>query len=142
MSDLIDRQAAIDAIKKIPIYVTLDFGETCGRMPVVSPGGALCAIQNLPSAQPERQVELVGTESNIEILSELRAQFNCFDEVEEPCYRALSDAICALSAQPEITRCKDCRFYKTENMRCYLMNALIGEHEYCSYAERRTDDEG
>lgn len=39
----------------------------------------------------------------------------------------------------EIIRCKDCRFYKTENMRCCLLDTLIGEHEYCSYAERRTD---
>lgn len=44
------------------------------------------------------------------------------------------------SAQSEIIRCKECRFYKTENMRCRLLNALIGEHEYCSYAERRTDE--
>ena len=58
-------------------------------------------LLSLPSAQPERQVELDGTESNIEILSELRAQFNCFDEVEEPVYRALTDAICVPSAQPE-----------------------------------------
>lgn len=48
----------------------------------------------------QRQIELDGTESNIEILSELRAQFNCFDKQEEPVYRALSDAIRALSAQP------------------------------------------
>lgn len=58
-------------------------------------------IKSLPSAQPERKIELDGTASNIEILSELRSQFCCFDEVEEPCYRALSDAIQALSAQPE-----------------------------------------
>lgn len=69
MSDPIDRQAAIEAIKKIPIYVTLDFGETCGEMPVVSPEATLNAIQNLPSAQshwiscsermPESQVEVI-----------------------------------------------------------------------------------
>lgn len=91
--DLIDRQAAIDALNKMKIYRPLDSDRY-----VIS--DCLNKIVNLPSAQPERQVELVGTESNIEILSELRAQFNCFDEVEEPCYRALSDAICALSEQP------------------------------------------
>ena len=64
-------------------------------------------LDNTPTAQPERQVELDGAESNIEILSELRAQFNCFDEVEEPCYRALSDAICALSAQPHWIPCSE-----------------------------------
>lgn len=55
----------------------------------------------LPSAQPEWKTELESAETQIEILSALRAQFNCFDEAEEPVYRALSDAICALSAQPE-----------------------------------------
>ena len=42
-------------------------------------------------------------------------------------------------AQQEIIRCKDCRFYKTENMRCGLLHKLLGEYEYCSYAERRTE---
>ena len=39
--------------------------------------------------------------TTIEILSELRSNYNCFNEQEEPVYRALSDAIKALSAQPE-----------------------------------------
>lgn len=93
MADLIDRQQAIDAMC-----------DACSDWCDEGVCKKVSAIQKLPSAQPERQVELDGTESNIEILSELRAQFNCFDEVEEPCYRALSDAICALSAQPERMR--------------------------------------
>ena len=43
------------------------------------------------------QIELDGTESEIEVLSKLRSQVNCFDEQEEPVYRALSDAIEALT---------------------------------------------
>ena len=38
--------------------------------------------------------------TTIEILSELRSNYNCFDESEEPVYRALSEAIEALK-QPE-----------------------------------------
>ena len=34
-------------------------------------------------------------------LSEIRSEYNCFDENEEPYYRALSEAIKILSAQPE-----------------------------------------
>ena len=34
-------------------------------------------------------------------LSEMRSDYNCFDETEEPYYRALSEAIRLASAQPE-----------------------------------------
>ena len=37
----------------------------------------------------------------ISILSEIRSSYNCFDEKEEPYYRALSEAIRLVSAQPE-----------------------------------------
>ena len=57
-------------------------------------------LENMPSAQPE-QPQLDGTETTVEILSELRSRFNCFDICEEPFYRALSEAIKAVSSQPE-----------------------------------------
>ena len=34
-------------------------------------------------------------------LSEIRSNYNCLNENEEPCYRALSEAIRLASAQPE-----------------------------------------
>lgn len=37
-------------------------------------------------------------------LSEIRSNYNCFDEKEEPYYRALSEAIQLVSAQPEEKR--------------------------------------
>ena len=37
----------------------------------------------------------------ISILSEIRSSYNCFDEKEEPYYRALGEAIRLVSAQPE-----------------------------------------
>lgn len=37
-------------------------------------------------------------------LSEIRSNYNCFDEKEEPYYRALSEAIQLVSAQPERKR--------------------------------------
>lgn len=107
MKEIIYKQDVIDAL--LPLYHEHEY-RIHGKAESYSQYNeawqdALSMVENvilgLSSAQPERQVELDGTESNIEILSELRAQFNCFDEAEEPCYRALSDAICALSAQPE-----------------------------------------
>ncbi len=38
----------------------------------------------------------------ISILSELRSQYNCFDEAEQPYYRTLSEAIKVLSIQPDV----------------------------------------
>lgn len=42
----------------------------------------------------------VDKDKYISLLSDLRCQFNCFDEVEEPFYRALSDAIKVMNAEP------------------------------------------
>ena len=39
-------------------------------------------------------------------LSEIRSEYNCFDEDEAPYYRALSEAIRLLSAQPEKEKAK------------------------------------
>ena len=41
------------------------------------------------------------------------------------------------SAQPEIIRCKDCKYYDP-NDHCYLQGAEADD--FCSYAERRTDE--
>ena len=78
----------------------------------------------------------------------------CYDTDGEICDR---DNVCGNvmilknmpSAQPEIVRCKDCKFadcYVSSDgvMRCYCMSHGSSGHDiyqdYCSYAERRTDD--
>lgn len=66
----------------------------------------ISVLLNLPSVQSERQINLDGAETPIEILSELRSQFNCFDGQEEKAYHALSVAIHALSAQSELKKGK------------------------------------
>ena len=43
-----------------------------------------------------------------------------------------------LIAQPEIVRCKDCTFYRSDG--CFFSTAKIEEDGFCSWAERRTDD--
>lgn len=59
-------------------------------------------LENLPSAQPPMfETKLDGSESDVEILSKLRCQFNCFDEKERPWYEALSRAIKALRLDQE-----------------------------------------
>jgi len=51
-------------------------------------GAELDLVKSLPSAQPD---DLISK------LSEIRSEYNCFDEDEEPYYRALSDVIKILS---------------------------------------------
>ena len=49
------------------------------------------------------------------------------------------------TAQPEIIRCRDCRYYEWMSNRvpdeqtwfCHNWNAETGKDDYCSYAERR-----
>lgn len=52
-----------------------------------------------------------------------------------------------LSTQPEIVRCKDCRF-RGDNKNCYVSNFKGGlpcmirwvkDNDYCSIGERKTD---
>lgn len=109
MSDTIDRQAVI-AVADSTDYVGLSVEDVKKVTDEVVKG-----LKCLPSAQPE-QPQLDGTETTVEILSELRSRFNCFDICEEPFYRVLSEAIKAVSAQPEqpeIVRCKDCKYADT-----------------------------
>lgn len=80
--------------------------------------------------------------TTIEILSELRSQYSCFDEQEELVYRALSDAIKALSAQPEQIRCKDCKHRDPEDKKCDCGHGILwqlprDDDWYCADAERK-----
>ena len=45
------------------------------------------------------------------------------------------------SAQPEIIYCKDCYHYPGEHADCPLIGWGRNENDFCSYAERRTDDQ-
>lgn len=53
------------------------------------------------------------------------------------------------SAQPEITRCKDCKWYgRADKRRFYRgmdclqrrIDTIVPDKDFCSRAERRTDD--
>ena len=57
MSDLIERQAAIDALKGLPTWWADEGGYYGGAQPpmvaLLDPEDTVSAIENLPSAQPE-----------------------------------------------------------------------------------------
>ncbi len=96
-ADAISRQAAIDAIFSEPIYKS---GMKKRYADAVVPA-IYEKIKSLPSAQPETIRPVRKMNDLISRLSEIRSNYNCFDENEEPYYRALSEAIQLASAQPE-----------------------------------------
>lgn len=128
--DCVSRQAAIDALYHVDEYN----------------GRSIEAIRNLPSAQLAQQLDQKLAQPNlpdtnvgdlISRLSDLRSQYNCFDESERDAYGTLSEAIKVPSAQPEIVRCKDCR----HNHNCDIQyHAQAGDMFFCAGAERRTDE--
>ena len=148
--DTISRQAAIDEVRNYYDPEDTDvtsIEDRIKRLPPVQSCGywdaesGYCALHR-PSAQPERQINLDGFETPIEILSELRSQFNCFDGQEEKAYHALSVAIHALSARPEIIYCKDCEFTDGKGPIAdgrYWCVLHAGFMDFCSDAERRKD---
>ena len=44
------------------------------------------------------------------------------------------------SEQPEIIRCKDCWHYPSEYADCPMIGWARNENDFCSKAERRTDE--
>ena len=41
----------------------------------------------------------------------------------------------------DVVRCKDCKHYKDEHSNCWLMRVKMMPSDYCSYGERREDQE-
>ncbi len=136
MSDMIYRQDAIDYFfrpySNEESYSNIDIERI---------------LKSLPSAEPEPQFYVYEDMSDVEILSELRSKYSCFNEYEEPVYHALSEAIKAL-AEPEIIRCRDCKYAspnakygcKAYHFKLYETHEMNAD-DFCSHAERREDEQ-
>lgn len=96
--------------------------------------------------------DLIDKWAAIEIVSDARCGVNVFDDEERYSYEAFTrviDAIKALpSAQPDIIRCKECRFYEIfpngANGNCKLnVDVEIGFYpwDFCSHAERKEEND-
>ena len=103
MSNLIDRQAAINIADELkddlpddPHLVDCILSHNEGILEYQTKLSLLSSVQ-----PPVFETKLDGTESDVEILSKLRCQFNCFNGDEIPWYEALSRAIKALRSEPE-----------------------------------------
>lgn len=68
------------------------------------------------------------------------------DTIDRNKYSGLECAIAQCKKAPtadvvEVVRCKDCKHYKGEQSNCWLMRAKMQPTDYCSYGERREENE-
>lgn len=147
MKDLIDRQVAIEGIKKSCFGVS---------NVVQAEANAIEYIKRMPSAQPERY--WIDSEGKISALP--YAQPNVYVSTKEADYISRAQALNAINvggdlegawinvaklppAQPEIIRCKECKYYTTLNAKCEIrgkgLYLIRGMNDFCSRAERRND---
>ena len=144
MSDLIYRQAAIDA-----------HYEYCNKHPDAGfPVWSLKILENLPSAQSETHekrtethaCDLISRQAVIEINRSYHGQMP--NEVNHRIWKEINELP---SAQPEIIHCRDCKHWREGAVYMYcdklfgmgVLDAydyMTDEDDYCSRAERRTDE--
>lgn len=127
MSDLISRQAAIDAIYRCTdIYV--------GNLPImVDKEDAYKAIAQLPTAEPRHDCNT--------------CRYNNLKWHEEPCdsctgggksnhWKPSADVV-------EVVRCKDCKFsdyvFDSANCTCNKYYGISGLFNFCGDGERREE---
>ena len=127
MSDLIDRQAAIDAA----IEATDSWDGFCSI-------GQQKLIENYFNSLPFAPgMDLISRRAAIDICANVidlfRGQFGAGVLV------AIKESIEELpSAQPDIIRCRNCKFASGDSRICMkLGHSPIGELDFCSFAERR-----
>lgn len=77
---------------------------------------------------------------------ELPTEYTVLD-MQRMIYRTIGDAMSAVDDAPivdavEVVRCKDCEFYTEEDRWCRRLGlcGAFGQDDYCSHAERRTDE--
>ena len=146
--DLISRQAAIDALKRISFSHRFEYGEYLSEdtreIEIINSNKALEAIEALPSVQPEKHTDK-RTETHA---SDLISRAEAIDRaVSIPMFGrdvkmvAVSEIKNLPSVQPEIVMCVDCQKYI--DYRCRDEHANINdfrhEDDYCSFAECRDD---
>lgn len=120
MTDLISRQAAVDALDGVKVdeeYCTeYDIGYNDGIDFAVS------KLSVLPSAEPKP--------------SELARDIATIIEDE------MDMRVVLKNAEPEIIKCKDCRWFKKLGCAIKIVDDSDKpkENDFCSFAERRTDE--
>ena len=121
MSDLIDRQAAIDALKTCQTYLF----DTRDPDKKISLESAVYELEQLPSAHPELN-------EWCHDCKEYDTEKGCCPRWGQVIRTALADA------QQEIIRCKDCKYYRPmidQDDLCDYRQMQVFDDDFCSRAE-------
>ena len=144
MSDLIDRQVAISAICNACGKIDCDKTDKCEKL-------------QLPPANSSEIPNSSDTISRAKAIDALDEQIEKCDKSLSSFDISMKDAYAVkveraslvafreileylLSAQPEIIRCRKCKFASGDSRICMKFgHSPIGELDFCAWAERRTD---
>ena len=141
MSDMISRRAAIDALYHVDEYN----------------GRSIEAIRQLPPAELSTNLADVGTDcisrqaaieaiefgiTYVKVINTKTGEVTELFKKENEALEKAAERIKQLpSAQPEIIRCRECKFASGDSRICMKFgHSPIGELDFCAWAERRTDE--
>lgn len=143
MSDLISRQAAIDAECEVcQIAPKKERGHNCTYY--VHGCKEIECLRALPSAEPEQvrtqmySADCISRQAAIDIFDDYNV---LVENGELEAYSRDRKRLCDLpSAQQEIIYCRECKFASGDSRICMKSGySPIGELDFCAWAERRTD---
>jgi hypothetical protein len=124
MSDLISRQVAISAICSACGKIDCDKMDKCEKLQLPPANNS-----EIPNSS-----DTISRQAAIEALSEYGHGRAVYIAVEEAVRRIEQ----LPSTQPEIIRCRECKFASGDSRICMKFDhSPIGELDFCSFAERR-----
>ena len=102
-------------------------------------------VENLPSAQStmdqQNGGDTVSRQAAIYAIEKRMDDITC-EEFAEGMSEAITEISLLPSAQPEIIRCRNCKFASGDSRICMKFgHSPIGELDFCAWAERKTDEE-
>ena len=138
MSDLIDRQAAIDCCRN---EWEEEVAERIEALPSVQPQSTMGQVTDAVQSTKD----CISRQAAIDALGEkplVWDDFSDFDLGKAAQWSDDVDAIKALpSAQPEIIRCRYCKHMQEDKIfhQCWCNGNEVKYDDFCSYAERRQE---
>lgn len=143
--DLIRRQDALDMVRILQTYKLFEGDD----MILVDKADVQTELMMLPSAEPERLTDddFETIRIHLNALKERLCNQRRWKEAEDY-ERLINRFISFASAQPEIIRCKDCKYWthikRTNRYWCKTDDGLFdlnpSPDDFCSRAERRIDE--
>ena len=127
MSDLISRQAAIDALNGI----INRFEQILRDIRESKVDDSVCGMCEYDGAFVGQSGDWCNECPGFE-------KDDCF-RLSDECRKRWLESVALPSAQPEIIRCKECKHWDGVDT-CDVIDAPVWDNDFCSMAERRSDE--